>query len=328
MADVLLVSVSFMISMAGAAYMAKFGLHLDIPNARSSHKAPIPRGGGIGIWGAFIVVTLAETILFDFRPVFFSLVLILSGVLGLMEDRLELSSWIRLILQFLLSAFIISSVSGLPLSGSEWWIFLFLVIFITGTTNFYNFMDGINGMAGLTGVVAFGLSAGFSLIVLKEADYSFIGIVLAAGCAGFLPLNFPVARVFMGDVGSIFLGFSFASIITGLSSSVSIFLCMAMFLCMFYSDAVVTMYYRWRQGEGLTKPHRRHLYQYLSNELGLPHWKVSMLYAVIQLVLGGVSILAYMAGLIYQISLIIIFSLLFILCYRYVRSFSPVVLKN
>ena len=96
----------------------------------------------------------------------------------------------------------------------------------------------------------------------------------------FLPFNFPKAKVFMGDVGSIFLGFVFASFVVKLSITINIFLCMVMFLCTFYADAAITIYYRWKRGENLMQAHRSHLYQYLSNELKLPHWKVTLVFLV------------------------------------------------
>src|SRR3970282_96264 len=130
-------------------------------------------------------------------------------------------------------------------------LFLFWLIFIVGTTNFYNFMDGINGIAGLTGLVGFGLMAYFSYFVLNTHDVFLMSAVLAAGCLGFLPFNFLKARVFMGDVGSIFLGFVFASFVVKMSVTINIFLCMIMFICTFYADAVITIYYRRKRGENL-----------------------------------------------------------------------------
>ncbi|MBI5677171.1 MAG: hypothetical protein HZC52_01460 [Planctomycetes bacterium] len=86
-------------------------------------------------------------------------------------------------------------------------------------------MDGINGIAGLTGLIGFALMAYFAYFMMNDYDLFLMSIILAAGCMGFLPFNFPKARVFMGDVGSIFLGFVFASFVVRLSVTISIFLC-------------------------------------------------------------------------------------------------------
>ena len=105
-------------------------------------------------------------------------------------------------------------------------------------------------------------------------------------CLGFLPFNIPKARVFMGDVGSILLGFVFAGMVVFLSRNRLDFICMAGFLFPFYADELSTMMIRIRDGEKLSKPHRRHLYQLLANEYGIAHWKVSLGYGLFQLIVG------------------------------------------
>ena len=167
-------------------------------------------------------------------------------------------------------------------------LFLFWLIFITATTNFYNFMDGINGITGLTGLVGFGLMAYFPTL----------------------------------------LGFVFASFVDKLSTSINIFLCLIMFLCTFYADAVITIYYRWRGGENLMQAHRSHLYQYMSNELGYPHWKVSLLYAVVQLAVGIIAIWAYQHGIALQIVLVAVYGIVFIFSYMLIKTIKPKRLKQ
>ena len=90
----------------------------------------------------------------------------------------------------------------------------------------------------------------------------------------------------MGDVGSILLGFVFAGMVVFLSGNLLDFICMAGFLFPFYADELNTMIVRLRDGENLTKPHRRHLYQLLANEYGIAHWKVSLGYGLFQLIVG------------------------------------------
>lgn len=255
-------------------------------------------------------------------------------MLGLIEDRYELSSKARLISQLIFSAIIVTIYSNIPLLTRysslpvNFLIFLFWIIFITGTTNFYNFMDGINGIAGLTGMVGFGLMAFFSHFVANKPDVALMSVVLSAGCLGFLPFNFPKAKVFMGDVGSVFLGFVFASFVVKLSTTVSIFLCLIMFLCTFYADAILTIFYRWRIGESLMKAHRSHLYQYLSNELKLPHWMVSILYAFSQLVIGLLAIWAYKKNVALQVVLMIVYGVLFIIVYSFIKTINPKNLRS
>ena len=323
MLTTLSILLSIFFSGISSAVISKYSLRIatvDIPNERSSHSLPTPRGGGIGIWIALIIVGIFVT-----RDLYFSTILGIAGLLGLLEDRFTLSSRIRLLSQFVISFFVVSLFSGLPSSLLTISIFLFWLIFIVGTTNFYNFMDGINGIAGLTGLVGFGMMAYFSYFVLNAHDVFLMSAVLAAGCLGFLPFNFPRARVFMGDVGSIFLGFVFAFFVVKMSANINIFFCIIMFLCTFYSDATVTIFYRWRRGENLMQAHRSHLYQYMSNELGLPHWKVSTLYAAVQLAVGIIAIWAYKKNIVFQVTLMIIYAILFIALYRLIKAIKPTV---
>src|SRR3989304_4799055 len=174
-----------------------------------------------------------------------------AGLIGFLEDLFTLSSRLRLGIQFIISALAAWIFFMMPLSISAVALFGFWVVFIAGTTNFYNFMDGINGIASLTGLIGFALMAYFAYFLLNDYDLFLMSIILATGCMGFLPFNFPRARVFMGDVGSIFLGFVFASFVVMFSVTISIFLCLVMFLCTFYVDAIVTIYYRWKRGENM-----------------------------------------------------------------------------
>ena len=166
------ISLSFLLSAIFAAIVSKLGYRvvlLDNPNERSSHSHPTPRGGGVGIWIAFILIGI-----FSVKDIFFTMIGGTAGLLGLFEDRFALSSKSRLIIQFGLSASVVYLFSGTPASVVAMTLFLFWVIFIAGTANFYNFMDGINGIAGLTGVVGFGLMAFFSFNIVNKPDIALL----------------------------------------------------------------------------------------------------------------------------------------------------------
>jgi Fuc2NAc and GlcNAc transferase len=104
-------------------------------------------------------------------------------------------------------------------------------VFIVGTANFYNFMDGINGIAGITGVVAFGLLALFGHLHGAGEGMVLCSLCLGAACLGFLPFNMPRARVFMGDVGSVLLGFLFALLVIFLARDLKDLVMMGVFSC-------------------------------------------------------------------------------------------------
>lgn len=312
---------SIVISTLSAFFISRYGHKfslIDNPQERSSHTTPTPRGGGIGIWIAFTSIGL-------FFNKGYQLILVpgIIGLMGFIDDRFSLSQKCRLIIQIILSFLSVYSYNQPAILPVNIFLLSFWIIFITGTTNFYNFMDGINGIAALTGIAGFGLMAFFSYYFIHEYTITLMSISLLCACLGFLPLNFPNARIFMGDVGSLLLGFVFALFIVKLSLNIRTFLCLIMFLCMFYADALVTIYYRWKRGENLIQSHRSHLYQYITNELGLPHWKVSLIYAGIQLVFGSGALFAYTKGLLWQITVFLVFTLLFMGCYKYIKNIAP-----
>jgi Fuc2NAc and GlcNAc transferase len=276
---------------------------LDLPGGRSSHTEPTPRGGGVGILAAFIVAGITLHI-----PATFLFAVIFLSAVSFYGDFLRISIKFRLLVQFIsalvclfpllprLNAQYALSVFGLPPFVFFLILFLPLIfLFLIGTANFYNFMDGINGIAGITGIIGWVLIALYYFQFLHVSmtpvsEYAVLAACIAFSCLGFLPFNMPKARVFMGDVGSILLGFVFAAVIVRLSGNYLDLICMASFLFVFYADELTTMWVRLRNREKLTRPHRRHLYQLLANEFKMPHWKVTMLYGLVQL-LAGMSVI-------------------------------------
>jgi len=269
--------------------MSRWGIRLsmmDHPNERSSHKTVTPKGGGIGILAAFLFCSLYTKISYWFWVPAAGV-----SVLGLFTDRFEISPQTRLIIQFIAGIVTIIGIGRLSLSGiNEIMLIVFFTFYIVGTGNYYNFMDGINGIAGITGIVGFGLIGFYAFFLKIDSSFVILAISISIACLGFLPFNVPKARVFMGDVGSILLGFVFAGMVVYLSKSFLDFVCLAGFLFPFYADELTTMMIRIRDGEKLSKPHRRHLYQLLANEYSIQHWKVSLGYGLFQL-LVGISVL-------------------------------------
>ncbi len=125
---------------------------------------------------------------------------------------------------------------------------------------------------------------------------SLLSICVALACLGYLPFNMPRARVFMGDVGSILLGFVFAGLVVTLSRNYLEMVCFAALLFPFYADELTTMAVRSQNHENFTQSHRRHLYQLLVNEFGIAHWKISSVYVAAQLAIGAGVLIAYPYG--------------------------------
>jgi Fuc2NAc and GlcNAc transferase len=266
---------------------------LDRPNERSSHRIVTPKGGGIGILGAFLMISVVTDL-----PLFFWLPLSMMACLAFIGDRFEVSPIVRLSAQLALAAVIVWTNSHTELFGAKAIVAtLFWILFIVGTANFYNFMDGINGIAGLSGVLGFSLMAIYLESSGTNTPAIMVSWAIALGCFGFLPFNMSEAKVFMGDVGSILLGATFSGLIFLESQNTLDFLCMVSFMFPFYADELITMVERLRDGESLIKPHRRHYYQLMANEKGIAHWKVSVGYGVFQLVVGISVILVRSYGL-------------------------------
>jgi Fuc2NAc and GlcNAc transferase len=301
---------------AGAWIIGKFAPQLglvDHPNERSSHAVPTPKGGGVGVLAAFILASL-----FVKMPLTFWLPATLLALFSFFGDKFELSPKFRLPIQFITALFFIQ-LSAFSLQPSAFSLF-FLVVFIVGTANFYNFMDGINGIAAVTGVVGFGLLALFAWLSGSAPSFVILAICISLSCLGFLPFNMPKARVFMGDVGSILLGFVFAGMVIWLSKNLLDFICLSAFLFPFYADELTTMIVRLKDGENLIHPHRKHLYQILANEGRIPHWKVSGGYGLLQLLIGISVLLVRPFGSTMILSLLMVYFAGFVLLTIRLRS--------
>ena len=260
----------------------KVGL-VDCPNGRSSHSMPTPKGGGIGIFFVFLMSSGVLGL-----PISFCLPIGIMAVVAFWGDRIELSARLRLVIQLgLMVVVIVADGRGAAPGGLLYLLLVgFWTVFIVGTANYYNFMDGINGIAGITGLLGFALLAAYVNLIGGPAAVTGVAVCLSIACLGFLPLNMPKARVFMGDIGSILLGSVFAGLIWLAAVTVLDFVCMAAFLFPFYVDELSTVLVRLKDGENLTKPHRRHYYQLLANEKGIAHWKVSVGYGLFQVAVG------------------------------------------
>ncbi len=280
---------------------------LDAPNERSSHTELTPRGGGVGILAAFIAAGLTLRV-----PTTFLFAAVLISIVSFYGDYIRVSVRFRLAVQLVAAMlFLFPLLPGLSehftqssFGFSPLLFFLILsliLLFIIATANFYNFMDGINGIAGMSGIIAFGLLGVYTLYLAPAGTYPTamprLSICIALACLGYLPFNMLRARVFMGDVGSILLGFVFAALVVTLARDYSEMVCFAGLLFPFYADELTTMAIRLRAHENLFRPHRRHLYQLLANEAGIAHWKVTLLYAAVQLIVAAGILWAIAYGL-------------------------------
>lgn len=311
MNELLLFGLAVISGSAGAWFIQTLGFRLGIvdkPNERSSHQGVIPKGGGIGILAAFVFCGIYLKIPFHFWG--------MGAVLSLVSfwgDKRDIPPKQRLVIHFTCCfVFLAGYFISIQASFMLYILILPLSVYVAGTLNFYNFMDGINGIAGITGVIGFILLAIWGSISGCESRDIVFCLALASACAGFLPFNLPKAKVFMGDIGSVLLGFVFACTVIVMSKDLSSFICGAAFLFPFYADEFCTMAVRIKGREDLTMPHRRHVYQILANELGVQHWKISIAYGLVQFVVGCCVMIIKPLGV---LALITILSIFFIISF-------------
>lgn len=298
----------------GLSYLGVGGLRrwaerrqfLDVPNERSSHSRPTPRGGGLAI----VVITLAGIWLYaSTSPItsgdallIYTLGAIIIAVAGWLDDLRSMPVSVRFLAHGLGALLVIGGigywrVAYLPFLGESQlgWMGVPIVFFwIVGLTNSYNFMDGIDGIAGGQAVVA---GVGWALFGwwADQPLTSAMGALLAATSLGFLGHNWPPARIFMGDVASGFLGYSFAvlSVIAALGDPRFV-LVGALLVWPFLFDTILTFLRRLSRGENVFAAHRSHLYQRLVIA-GYSHRFVTLLYTMLAL-FGAVLALAWLSG--------------------------------
>lgn len=248
---------------------------LDHPGERRSHSTATPRGGGIAIV-AVVLLGLAGAAAGLAGPAHsgvaaaFTAGLALVALVGLLDDHRPLSPWLRLAVHAVAAAVF---AFALWQAGSTSWLAVIVCVAILVLVNVWNFMDGINGIAASQALlVAAGLAAGL------DGGGFLVALGLAAACAGFLPYNFPRARIFMGDVGSGALGFALAALggVFAASAGPGPGLLLLLPLSAFLVDAGLTLGRRVVRGERWWTPHVQHAYQVWARRAG--HVPVTLAY--------------------------------------------------
>ena len=279
---------SFVISCLVVWRLVRRPLTIDTPNARSSHTNPVPRGGGLAI--ALVTLLAIISLIALTQPSAFLLSLLAGGVLiatiSFIDDMRGLSAPPRLAVQFLAAAapaylfggHLVQRTTPLPFAAGV----AIAAIFIVGLTNAYNFMDGIDGIAATQAVVA---GCGWiALAAIHPAtDLSTIAAAVVASSAAFLLFNWAPAKIFMGDVGSAFLGFVLATLpVAAGVTSPSAAVAGVLFVWPFIFDSSLTFVRRALNRENVFAAHRSHLYQRLVIS-GLSHAAVTLLYGALAL---------------------------------------------
>ena len=289
----LLYILAFFITAVVTVLMIRVPIH-DVPNERSSHQKITPRGAGLGILLAFVIVWMVRGLSgIPFYEIYFSWMLCLGasviiGLMGLMDDLFNINEFSKLIFQILivlsLALFDVRFMTlplpffgDIPLNMSLG--IIVTVLWIVGFINAYNFMDGLNGITGIMTIIA----SFFWFLITHQGSaeiLSFSALILIVANLGFLGFNFPKAMIFLGDVGSLFMGslFAFWAILGTLPQFGSISLwTVPMLFCLYLYDVIFTRLHRLYRGHSFMSAHREHIYQLL-NRCGWSHSQVVSLY--------------------------------------------------
>jgi Fuc2NAc and GlcNAc transferase len=272
---------------------------LDVPNERSSHQVTTPRGGGVAFVGLILVALVPLAFLFgDSWRMYLALFGggSLIGLIGWLDDRHSLSSRIRIVVHFAGAIWAVFWLGGFGVVDSGqfplplgWLGAVIAVAGIVWSTNLFNFMDGIDGIAGSQAAVV-GSVAACLLAVHGDWAMAVVAGVLVAAVSGFLVWNWPPAKIFMGDVGSGFLGFTIAALAVASENRGSMPLAAwGILMAVFAVDATATLIRRMIRGEKWYAPHRQHAYQ-LIVQAGFSHRFVTCVVAAINLVLAVAAV--------------------------------------
>lgn len=264
------------IGAAGTWLARRYALHrqlIDQPSERRSHTVATPRGGGIAIVVALLIAAVALGLRQPLdSPLLaaFAVGLVMVAGIGWIDDHRPLSPWWRLLVHALASALFALAAASVFNS-----VLLGLGAFVAAMvlTNVWNFMDGINGIAAMqTALVA------VALAWVCGGSWGGLGLALAAACLGFLPFNFPRARIFMGDVGSGAIGFALAALVTVAAARLGARSWLILMpLSPFLVDASLTLLRRILRGQRWWTPHTQHAYQAWARRRG--HARVALAYA-------------------------------------------------
>jgi Fuc2NAc and GlcNAc transferase len=275
---ILVVITAFVIAVVATGLMRRYALQrnlMDIPNLRSSHALPTPRGGGVAIVVAFFIAALLLALLGLMDPLLLGALLIggsAMALVGYLDDRRHLRASVRFGVHFAAALCAVILLGGIPERAlAHWglhgaWIGgVVAVLALIWIVNLFNFMDGLDGIAGSEAVFVSGAGAWLCWHQGDAPGLTATMLCLAAASLGFLRWNWPPARIFMGDVGSGFLGFSLA--VLGLAASQKGAFPIEAWPILggvFLVDATVTLIRRITRGDRWFNAHRTHAYQHLA----------------------------------------------------------------
>lgn len=297
---------AIVVAFATGRFLARASWLSDIPNGRSSHERPTPRSGGVAIFVGWAAATLLLGVLLELQGVAtdylrFAAPAAAAFFLGLADDLWRLPARVKLLGQVgvaALFALLLGSVETLPAPfigdvGVGIFAAPLTVFWIVAFMNAFNFMDGLNGIASACAIF---VTAALAVAGAGSGalEWAAPALILALAIFGFLPLNAPKARLFMGDSGSLFIGFTLAALAVATARETDyavspLFAPIAMTPFLF--DVAFTLVQRAARRRNLFEAHKEHLYQLL-NRMGRSHMSVTAIYLTLTAISTGVAIIA------------------------------------
>ncbi len=266
---------------------------MDVPNERSSHSIPTPRGGGISIVVTFLIglFFLWSTNLLA-NDTFIALIAAgaLVAIIGFIDDHGHIAARWRLLGHFTAAVWIVFWLGGLPpliMFGYSvdlgWTGHVLSVVALVWLLNLYNFMDGIDGIAGIEATSSTLIVGLLFFFVFNNKEMAFLNLLMFAAVIGFLMWNFPPAKIFMGDAGSGFLGLMLGALALYSAHVDALMLWVWLILLgVFIVDSTYTLLRRMLRGDKVYEAHCSHGYQYASRKYG-SHLPVTLAVLLINL---------------------------------------------
>jgi glycosyltransferase WbpL len=257
---------------------------LDVPSERSSHTTPTPRGGGLAI-AVVVLAAVLGAVLAGWVRWEVAVALVPSGAamafLGWLDDRRSLRAGVRLLVHFIAASWVVywfGPVRALNIGTASmdlgWFATPLSILGVVWLVNLFNFMDGIDGLAAAEALIV-GIAASLLSWHRGHLEVAWLAALIAVASAGFLPWNWMPARIFMGDAGSIFLGFMLGALALLADSRGALpATAWIVLLGAFVADATFTLTRRVLRHEHLAEAHRTHAYQ-RAVQSGWSHGRVS-----------------------------------------------------
>ena len=272
---------------------------IDLPGEIKIHSQPIPRLGGLGILLTFVLSLGGLLVIMDVSvPVYRQLgvlfaLLFCLAIIGFLDDLRNLTPWLRFVVEGIIGVLLVLSVVGTEIS----WIVLVVAWFwVVGLVNAYNFLDGMDGLAGSVATVNL-LALATMLLISGNEFLAIVASTLALATCGFLRYNWPPATIFMGDIGSLCLGFVISALslvlVVNENFSANAIVAVTLAAILPLGDLIATVFRRFINGKSLFQGDRGHFYDLLVDRAGLSTPQAMYLSLFVALVVCSLGIIVF-----------------------------------